>query len=283
MPKGISLHIGLNRVDPAHYQGWDGELTACEFDAKDMRTIAQKQKFASSRLLLSAEATAGAVIQAIIDAAKECRKGDLFWITYSGHGGQVPDTNHDEKTLRTGLRDNLDETWVLYDRQLVDDELYVLWGKFRQGVRILVFSDSCHSGTVVKAPASFLSAAAAGAVPSGPAIRWLPLAQSERVYRANRQLYDAIQRDNPTAERTRVRGTVLLISGCMDNQFSMDGPRNGAFTGALRKVWNNGRFQGGYHAFRNAIAARLPASQTPNYLKIGAGNAAFENQNPCTL
>ncbi|HEY9770382.1 MAG TPA: hypothetical protein V6C71_18145 [Coleofasciculaceae cyanobacterium] len=24
--KGISLHIGLNQVDPAHYQGWDGKL-----------------------------------------------------------------------------------------------------------------------------------------------------------------------------------------------------------------------------------------------------------------
>lgn len=29
--KGLSLHLGLNRVDPAHYGGWDGALTACEF------------------------------------------------------------------------------------------------------------------------------------------------------------------------------------------------------------------------------------------------------------
>lgn len=34
--KGISLHIGLNRVDPAHYQGWDGKLNGCENDAKSM-------------------------------------------------------------------------------------------------------------------------------------------------------------------------------------------------------------------------------------------------------
>jgi len=40
MPKGISLHIGLNAVDPKHYQGWDGVLQACELDAKDMAAIA---------------------------------------------------------------------------------------------------------------------------------------------------------------------------------------------------------------------------------------------------
>jgi hypothetical protein len=28
----------------------------------------------------------------------------------------------------------MDETWVCYDRQLIDDELYELWGKFKAGV-----------------------------------------------------------------------------------------------------------------------------------------------------
>jgi hypothetical protein len=40
-PKGSSLHIGLNRVDPTHYVGWKGELVACENDARDMETIAK--------------------------------------------------------------------------------------------------------------------------------------------------------------------------------------------------------------------------------------------------
>ena len=37
MPQGISVHIGLNSVDPRHYEGWAGQLTACEADAKDMQ------------------------------------------------------------------------------------------------------------------------------------------------------------------------------------------------------------------------------------------------------
>jgi len=42
MPRGISLHIGLNRVDPAHYAGWNGALSACEADANSMEALAQE-------------------------------------------------------------------------------------------------------------------------------------------------------------------------------------------------------------------------------------------------
>ena len=65
-------------------------------------------------------------------------------MSYSGHGGQIQDENADEA-------DGLDETWVLYDRQVIDDELYQRWASFAEGVRIVVLSDSCHSGSVVKA------------------------------------------------------------------------------------------------------------------------------------
>ena len=116
MAKGMSLHIGLNRVDPNHYQGWDGQLKGCEQDAKDMAAIARKQKFAAS-MLLNEQATADAVKVAISTAAGKLKSGDTFLLTYSGHGGQVPDTNGDE------TEDQYDETWVLFDRELVDDEL----------------------------------------------------------------------------------------------------------------------------------------------------------------
>jgi hypothetical protein len=53
-PKGISLHIGLNRVDPVRYGGWKGELVACENDACDMETIARRQGFVTHSLLTKA-------------------------------------------------------------------------------------------------------------------------------------------------------------------------------------------------------------------------------------
>src|SRR6187397_378801 len=143
MAQGLSLHIGLNSVNPKHYAGWSGKLTACEADANDMASIAGSRKFASKKLLTK-KATRSAVKSAIAAAAKKLKSGDIFFITYSGHGGQLPDQNGDED-------DGLDETWCLYDGELVDDELFAAWANFRSGVRILVLSDSCHSGTVARA------------------------------------------------------------------------------------------------------------------------------------
>ena len=146
MAKGISVHIGLNGLDPAHYGGWSGALNACEADAGDLQAIATALGF-DLTLLLKAAATRNAVITAITSAAARLTQGDIFWLTYSGHGGQVPDTSGDEQDLQ-------DETWCPLDGQMIDDELRVLWSKFGPGVRILVLSDSCHSGSVARAPVS---------------------------------------------------------------------------------------------------------------------------------
>ena len=104
--------------------------------------------------LLTKQATAKNVIAALTKAAKTLVAGDTFLLTYSGHGGQVPDRNGDESKKETGeigeFPDQYDETWVLYDRQLIDDELYQLWAAFAPKVRIVMLSDSCHSGTVAK-------------------------------------------------------------------------------------------------------------------------------------
>lgn len=268
MPTGISLHIGLNSVDPTQYQGWDGKLAACEFDANDMAAIAKKRGFAESTVMLTKDATADAVKAAITAAAKKLKKDDLFLLTYSGHGGQVPDRNGDEA-------DRMDETWVLYDRQLIDDEAFSLYSQFKTGVRLLVLSDSCHSGTVVRALPAELGGEAA--------IRMLPPTVRDAVNKAQRKLNDRLQAENPPRTAASLKASLILISGCQDNQYSLDGDRNGLFTGNLRKVWNNGRFKFGYRRFRDTIAAAMPPSQTPNYLVLGPKNAAFEAQIPFTI
>src|SRR5262245_16404945 len=257
MAKGISIHIGLNHVDPKHYEGWDGKLTACEADAKDMRALGKKQGFTVGAMLLSPRATADAVTAALTSAAKQLGKGDILLLTYSGHGGQVRDTNGDETD-----NDRMDETWVLFDRQLVDDELYGLWAKFKPGVRILALSDSCHSGTVIKNFPAFLD--------GGPRTRFMPRVVAAKVEEAHESLYKKIQKETKGSEKAKVGASVLLISGCMDNQTSMDGDDNGAFTGTLKKVWAGGKFKGSYRSFRDKIVARLPSTQTPNYYFIGA-------------
>ena len=280
MARGMSLHIGLNRVDPNHYDGWDGALAACEFDARDMEAIAKRSGFAT-RTLMTAEATADAVLTAISDAADELSAGDLFFCSYSGHGGQVPDRNDEREADRS------DETWVAYDRQIVDDELYVQWGRFAPGVRIFVVSDSCHSGSVTRRiddqdvpdPVSTRDKAAA----ESPRYRAMPRDVMIATYRTSADMYDEIQRRVPGAEQADPKATVLLISGCRDDQLSLDGFSNGLFTENLLAVWNDGAWEGGYPEFRETIRARMPARQQPDYYPVGAPNPVFENEKPFTI
>jgi metacaspase-1 len=278
MAKGMALTIGLNSVDPKHYGGWSGDLNACEADARDMAEIVKSMKFKISTLLTKS-ATRKNVASKISGAAKALKAGDIFMLSYSGHGGQLPDINSDET-------DAEDETWCLYDGELIDDELYDLFSRFKLGVRILVFSDSCHSGTVVKM-AYYQGAGNARASVSGSAgtrYRNMPPDVALRAYRNNKAFYDKILRNPKIREAPeKVKASVLLISGCQDNQLSSDGDFNGLFTAQLLKVWRNGTFKGAYRKFHKDIVKRMPPDQTPNYFRAGKTNTAFEAQKPFAI
>jgi len=292
-PTAQSLHIGLNAVSPAHYGGWSGPLAACEADATDMQAIA-KAKGMKPTVLLTAKATRAAVLAAMRAAAKALKSGDLFFLTYSGHGGQVADVTGEEI-------DRKDETWCLFDGQLIDDELYLELSRFAAGVRVLVLSDSCHSGTVTREVVPVQATTVTGRT------RMMPPAIALRTYREHKAFYDGLQREvaaeagkagviDPDSALAQVAidssrlttvvstfaPSVILISGCQDNQTSMDGDFNGAFTGRLLQVWNNGGFTGNYTKFRNAIVAGLPATQTPNLFVLGSA-ASFLTQRPFTV
>lgn len=283
--KGISLHIGLNRVDPAHYQGWDGKLNGCENDAKSMEAIARQQGFAS-QLILTHKATAKRVKQALSDAAVKLESGDLLLLTYSGHGGQIPDLNNDED-------DNLDETWVLYDREFIDDELYALFGSFKTGVRIFVLSDSCHSGTVTKSRVYKNLFEIEGSnddfqaknhkTPEMLKIKAMPSEFREKTHVINQRLYRKLQKENPPVDSQDISASVILISGCQDNQLSMDGNTNGFFTQTLLQVWQSGKFNGSYRQFRREIGNLMPPYQSPHFYTVGTPNPDFENQTPFTI
>ncbi len=289
-PQAHSLHIGINEVSAAHYEGWTGPLAACEFDAHDMAALAQSRGIKSS-LLITKKATRANLLAALRKAAKALGDGDFFFMSFSGHGGQVPDVSGEED-------DKQDETWCLYDGQLIDDELYFELSQFKAGVRIFVVSDSCHSGTVVRA----------GRPPSGtPAQRprIMPPAVGMRVYAAHKAFYDQLQKDVAKVAGGRVtdpdtalanvtvsnrltgivkafKPSLILISGCQDNQFSMDGDHNGAFTEQLLRVWNNGAFTGSYARLHALVRAGLPPSQSPNLFTLGPA-AAFLKQAPFSV
>lgn len=271
MPQGLSVCIGINSVDPHHYQGWPGFLRACEYDAKDMAEIAETKGFKVNKLITK-EATRQNLIENIKNAAQTLKSGDIFLLTYSGHGGQIRDDSGDE------WDDALDETWCLYDGQILDDELYTLWETFAPGVRILVFSDSCHSGTVIKGGPSGIDTL--NSIP-----RLMPSDVAPVVYMKNKNFYNKILKAHKNKKRmdVTIKATILLISGCQDNQTSEDGFFNGLFTSRLKKVWNNGKFKGDYRKFHGQIVKKMPPYQSPNYVTLGEANKEFEGQMPFTI
>jgi hypothetical protein len=229
--------------------------------------------------MLTAKATRARVLNAIRGAARKLKKGDFFFLTFSGHGGQVADVSGDEN-------DKKDETWCLFDGQIIDDELHYEYSRFAAGVRMLVLSDSCHSGTVTRAALPLTDPARPNA-----RSRLMPPAIAQRVYQAHKGFYDKLQKDiekragsaaDPDAALAEVAGSSrltaivkkfkpaqILISGCQDNQTAMDGDRNGAFTERLLEVWNDGAFRGNYARFHALIKQGLPATQTPNFFVLG--------------
>ena len=292
-PKALSLHLGLNSVNGAAYEGWEGPLAACEFDANDMAALA-RGKGMKATVLLTKKATRAALLSGMRSAAKSLKAGDLFFMSYSGHGGQVRDSNGDEP-------DRKDETWCLFDGQLIDDELYFELSRFAAGVRVLVLSDSCHSGSVTRERTP-------PPPPPGQRAKLMPEAVALRVYTQHAAFYDKLQADvakqaaaarkaaadpdaalaqvaltGPAAQATALVGAfrpaVVLISGCQDNQTSMDGEHNGAFTEKLLKVWNGGAFSGSYTSFHARIRAAMPSSQSPNLFALGPA-AGFLAQKP---
>ncbi len=294
MAKGLSLHIGLNCVDPNHYKKrngkpWHGTLHGAESDAHAMHEIASIQGFRATKLLRE-DAKIESVVQNIEHAAKELSAGDTFFISYAGHGGQVVDTSGDEG-------DGYDETWCLYDGQILDDELLLLWSRFDKGVRVLIVSDSCHSGTISRGAAAqhttLCESARDEAMISGASAleakgeeiiyRFMPPIVSIFTSQRNREFYDEVKRKLPK-NIPNIDASVKLLAGCRDHQFSQDGKDNGFFTSTLLKVWDDGKFNGTYEEFHREIHDDMThwfkvfqrgAKQEPNYDTFGMDDPQF--------
>ncbi|MCE5257677.1 MAG: caspase family protein [Chloroflexi bacterium] len=274
MAIGLAIHIGLNQVDPEHYKDengepWNGSLTGCEFDAQDLLALSESQGF-SSQLLIGPLATVENVKEAILQTAESLMPADFLLVTFSGYGGQVPN--------RFSELNSQSQTWCLYDRQFVLNELNALWMEFRVGVRILVLSDTCHNDTVARRP-MFDSVNKVG----GPAARLLPDSVQMTTYSRNQREYDDILKNYPEVDQEQVHASVIVISGCQDNQVSFDGSRNGLFTAAMLRIWDNGNFRGSLIQFWRYIIDQMPMYQSPNLFRIGVPNPEFEQQGPFSL
>ncbi|CAM5652247.1 caspase family protein [Streptomyces avidinii] len=284
MPTGLSLHIGLNKVDPAAYDGWDGTLLACENDARDMAAVGRAAGFEDT-LVLTGDGTVENITGELRAAAARLKAGDILLFTYSGHGGQMPNTTGSDVEP-----DRQDETLVFFDRQFLDDELYREFRRFEEGVRIVALLDCCHSGSAIESVHELLTPEAMRSHfqtsdPDGleAASRMMPLFRQQQAFEQHRDLYEGLQRELREGNGGGPTPGAVLIAACQDNQVASDGDVNGLFTAQLLKVWKEGAFRGDYRTFHRNIQQRMPAIQSPNFYTTGNPSEEFLRQKPFTV
>ena len=165
----------------------------------------------------------------------------------------------------------------------------MLWAQFAAGVRILILSDSCHSGTVAKS-SSFRSKAMTQrnaafeqqAASSDETARFMPREKAVATQRTNLEFYERIQMELPNP-RPEIQASVRLISGCQDDQCSWEKDGQGVFTRTLKSVWDDGAFSGNYSQLHREIIAKMKKKQQPNHMVFGQSSAEFDQQKPFTI
>lgn len=285
--KGYALHIGINKVDPSHYTKMQ-RLNCCVNDAKEMSALSTALKFEKIETLFNERATTVAFEQLMNTWSKELSEGDLLWITYSGHGGTKPDSNEDE----TDENDKWDETWCMYDREILDDELFASYQRFGKGVRILIFSDSCHSGTVARAmltnqplPEDIFSQ-------EWEEFKLTHNAKSRRAsfegcferYIKFRDIYEEAQKKGSGQPESSINPYVVQIGACKDNQESIEFGAHGYFTSVLLDIFKTPGSLTDYDTLLNTIRkADIGKHQNVSLYHYGNPNYKFLHHFPLSV
>jgi hypothetical protein len=247
-----ALCIGIN-----DYPGTDSDLSGCVNDARDWAATLHGRGFGVTSLV-DGEATRAAMVSALTTLIGGAAAGDSLVLTYSGHGTWVEDTDGDEPDAR-------DEALCPHDiataGPLLDDDIRALFDARAAGVRLLLISDSCHSGSVTRGDESDLD-------PGGPRARFLPPA----AWMKAGSLPAAPRASALTlAGGLRRVGGDLLLAGCRDEEFSWDtafgGRPNGAFTFYALKTLKQDQPQT-YEQWHAAIRRYLPSTRLPQEPQI---------------
>ena len=189
-----ALLIGIN------YTGTTDELYGCINDVESVKERIIANGFKEINVLTdltSKKATRANILLEFKNLLVNSKEGDLLFFLYSGHGSYALDRNGDEK-------DGYDELIVSCDLQgILDDEFKSLIQTFlKPKVTLFAMFDSCFSGSVLDLKYQYLDSL------------------NYEKYTENDKQLDTL-------------GSVFMISGCTDNQTSMDTVINDKASGAL--------------------------------------------------
>jgi hypothetical protein len=242
------------------YPGTGSDLSGCVNDANDWLGVLKSRGF-QTRIVLDKQATRKNIMDTMVATIQLAKSGDSIVFTYSGHGTFIPDADGDEA-------DGTDECLVPHDISskgpITDDELFEIFSGKARGVKLVFLSDSCHSGTVARfAPITTPPTMnIRGPVPQR-IVRFLPpsvFLSKSKVSKLG--ISRALRRSSPPG---RYGG--LLMSGCLDAEYSYDawfnGRPNGAFTFVALRALKSLKANATYRDWYNAIRKTLPSQQYP--------------------
>lgn len=210
--EGSGLFIGINK-----YQGGNS-LRGCINDSKALCSYFEEKGFKCTKLLENQ--TKNNILSELNSLSRKSIEGERnFVIQYSGHGASMVDENGDEK-------DGRDEFLVPWDLKLIsDDDIFQILKTFHPDSRILCIIDACHSGSILDLPYTYVN---------------IDSKEDVEKLASNRDDTGIFHENSHQLPQK-----IISISGCKDNQYSMDtySNRRREHCGALsNELQNHGDF-----------------------------------------
>lgn len=156
-----ALIFGLGRQEDGNWSKINGDI-----DAAYVGRMLEGCGFKDIRILTNERATKQGMAQAFLDLIRVCKKGDVVYIHYSGHGQYMTDLDGDEAERWTGKHAQWDESWIPYDaymyyskedrgeKHFCDDEIANYLSMIRKRIgssgKMYVVVDACHSGDATR-------------------------------------------------------------------------------------------------------------------------------------
>jgi hypothetical protein len=179
-----------------NYTGTNNQLNGC---INDVLSIEKYLKEFTCTMLTDntiMKPTGDNILSEFTELLKKAVIGDILFFAFSGHGSYIKDNNNEELDGNDELIYPIDGNYITDDKfkQIIDTHLKV-------GVTLFALFDSCNSGTMLDLRYNFLT--------------------------------DESITNYENSKNNETTGNVYMISGCKDNQYSIDGIFNGKRNGAL--------------------------------------------------
>ena len=177
-------------------------MNGCINDAKSIESFLKEHNFTNIKMLTDETTTTPTrenILNEIKTLLETSNENDTLFIYYSGHGSYTLDKNGDGDEL-----DNYDELIIPVDfKYIKDDELKTIINKYgKSNTNLIALFDSCNSGTALDLKYQILE----------------------------KLNYDDISENTQSVETPC---NALLLSGCRDDQFSVETLINNKTQGAM--------------------------------------------------